>query len=283
VEATSDLFRQQRHQLVVEQGNTDVRLTGDFDRLSQVFTNLLTNAAKYTNPGGEIRVDVTRDAGDVVVRVSDNGIGIPEANLDQVFDLFSQVRSHQGMNSGGLGIGLALVKRLVSLHGGRVEVASAGSGGGSAFSVRLPALSPAPSATLQPKSDAPTSQAPKRIVVADDNEDSVVMLAELFKLLGHEVWTASDGAEALERASEVHPDVVVLDLGMPRLDGFETARRIRETPGCKSALLVALTGWGQDSDRQRTREAGFDKHLVKPVDPKALSALLASTENASGP
>jgi PAS domain S-box-containing protein len=283
VEATSELFRQKHHHLVIEQGGADVRLVGDFDRLSQVFTNLLSNAAKYTGQGGEIRVSVAREAGEGVVRVADNGIGIPTANLEQVFDLFSQVRSHQGMNAGGLGIGLALVKRLVSLHGGSVEVASAGSSCGSAFTVRLPALASAPSVEPQERSQAAASQVCKRIVVADDNEDAADMLAEVFKLLGHEVWTANDGAEALERAIEVQPDVVVLDLGMPRMDGFEAARRIRETPQGKHALLVALTGWGQESDRQRTRDAGFDKHLVKPVDPTALSALLASSPDAGRP
>jgi CheY-like chemotaxis protein len=259
-----------------------VRLDGHFDRLSQVYPNLLSNAAKYTNPGGRIRVSVAREAGDVVVGVIDNGIGIPEGSLEQVFDLFSQVRSHQGMNSGGLGIGLTLVRRLVSLHGGRVDVSSAGSGRGSAFTVRLPALPSVRSATGD-EDEAPASRTRRRIVVADDNEDSAVALAELLELFGHEVWTANDGVEALERAAEVQPDMVVLDLGMPRMDGFEAARRIRETPACKGALLVALTGWGQDSDRQRTREAGFDKHLVKPVDPAALSALLASTPGATSP
>ena len=276
-EATSDIFRQQRHQLVVEQDDADLRLEGDFDRLSQVFTNLLSNAAKYTEPGGEVHVSVLREAGGVVVRVIDNGIGIPEGSLEQVFDLFSQVRSHQGMNSGGLGIGLALVRRLVSLHDGRVDVASAGSGRGSTFTVRLPALASELPTKTRDADEAPASGARRRIVVADDNEDSAEMLSELLQLFGHDVWTANDGAEALARAIEVQPDMVVLDLGMPGMDGFEAARRIRETPGCETALLVALTGWGQDSDRQRTRDAGFDKHLVKPVDAKALSALLANT------
>ncbi|HEX6245675.1 MAG TPA: ATP-binding protein [Polyangiales bacterium] len=280
VEATSDLLRQRRHRLVLKQQQADVRLVGDFDRLSQVFTNLLSNAAKYTEQGGEIRVCVAREAGEVIVRVSDNGIGIPEANLAQVFDLFSQVRAHQGMNAGGLGIGLALVKRLVSLHAGHVEAASQGPGRGSTFTVRLPTLAPLPADTPKSELRASSHQARKRIVVADDNEDSVVMLAELFKFLGHDVWTANDGAEALERAIEVQPDVVVLDLGMPRMDGFEAAKRIRGTPAGRSALLVALTGWGQDRDRQRTREAGFDTHLVKPVDPAALSALLAGRTDA---
>jgi PAS domain S-box-containing protein len=279
VEATSDLFHQRRHLLIVQQDDADVRLEGDFDRLSQVFTNLLSNAAKYTPEGGEVRVSVAREAGEMVVHVIDNGIGIPDGSLDQVFDLFSQVRAHQGMNSGGLGIGLALVKRIVSLHGGRVDVTSAGSGRGSAFSVRLPALAAGPSREPQNESEPMASKARKRIVIADDNEDSVVLLAELLELLGHDVWTASDGAEAVERAAEVQPDMIVLDLGMPRMDGFEAARRIRETPAGKGAFLVALTGWGQDSDRRRTREAGFDRHLVKPVDPRALSALLTSTRD----
>lgn len=275
VEATADSFKQRHHHLTIDQDAEEVQLEGDFDRLAQVFTNLLSNAAKYTYPGGQIRVCVTRAEGDVVVRVMDNGIGIPPGNVEHVFDLFSQVRAHQGMNSGGLGIGLALVKRLVSLHGGSVEVQSAGSGCGSVFTVRLPAK--APTAAQQPRAGGHVfaARAPKRIVVADDNLDSVGALAELLELLGHEVWTAHDGLEALERAAEVKPDVVVLDLGMPRMDGFEAARRIRETPEGKSAFIVALTGWGQESDRRRTREAGFDMHLVKPVDPKALSALLA--------
>ena len=280
VESITDLIDKRGHELVMVASERSVPVYGDLDRLSQIFTNLLSNAAKYTPPGGKIRVLSSCDESHALVQIIDSGIGIPAAELAHVFDLFSQVRAHQGLTSGGLGIGLALVKTLVSMHGGEVEVFSAGPGQGSTFSVRLPRMAapladtPAAGLTSEPL----LASRRKRILVADDNVDGAALLAELFELLGHEVWTASDGHEAVAQASAVSPDIVVLDLGMPRMDGYEAARQIRQMPGGPSALLVALTGWGQDKDRTRTREAGFDRHLVKPVDQAALIALLADRD-----
>ncbi len=278
LESTRAVVEQRGHRIVSEVGPEDVTLFGDFDRLSQVFTNLLSNAAKYTANGGTIRIAATPEGDRVAVRVSDDGVGIPPAELDHVFELFSQVRAHQALTSGGLGIGLALVKRLVALHGGTVEAFSEGADRGSVFTVRLPVASPVSSADDEGTGEEATGADPparRRIVVADDNADGAQLLSELFELLGHDVWIAGDGEEALETVRRVEPDLIVLDLGMPRLDGIETARRLRATALGRSATIVALTGWGQDEDRRRTREAGFDHHLVKPVDPDALRSLLA--------
>jgi len=215
------------------------------------------------------------------VSVADNGIGIPTSELPNVFELFSQVRAHQGHTEGGLGIGLALVKSLIALQGGQVEAHSAGPGQGSVFTVRLPLLRRAAPRARAPEHGAVAAgeaQAPhpKRIVVADDNPDAAASLAEILELLGHEVWTANDGQEAVEKVQALEPDIVFLDLGMPRLDGIEAARRIRKMPLRHRARLVALTGWGQEADRRRTREAGFDQHVIKPIDAPQLNAILGS-------
>jgi signal transduction histidine kinase/CheY-like chemotaxis protein len=276
VEATSAFIEKQGHRLVIAPGGQDIPIVGDFDRLSQVFTNLLTNAAKYMAAGGIIQVGLAREGSDAVVRVTDAGIGIPASELGQVFELFSQVRAHQGMNGGGLGIGLALVRSLVTLHGGRVEVHSGGPGRGSSFSVYLPAaVELAPAAGSSPAYASDAEQVGRKILVADDNVDGASMLAELLELGGHQVWVARDGQEALEMAIEFEPEVVFLDLGMPRMDGYEAAQRIRATSAGRGMLLVALTGWGKEEDRVRTREAGFDQHLVKPVDGASLARVLA--------
>ncbi len=277
VEATRSVIEAREHALVVDDSGDDPCVLGDFDRLAQVFMNLLTNAAKYTEPGGRIHVSLRSEGDEAVVRIADTGIGIPEGELDNVFELFSQVRAHQGQTEGGLGIGLALVRKLVTLQGGRVEAASAGLGRGSVFTVRLPLLK-GMGAARSPQAAGSTAEAahPRRIVVADDNPDAAASLAEILTLLGHEVWTAGDGVEALEKVEAVGPDIVFLDLGMPRLDGIEAARRIRQTPAGHDARLIALTGWGQEADRQRTREAGFDQHVIKPIDAPQLNAILGS-------
>jgi PAS domain S-box-containing protein len=284
IESTLDLIRKRGHELVVDSKEQGLLVHGDFDRLTQVFNNLLSNAAKYTPAGGKIGVVLDREGPHAVVRVGDSGIGIPATELAHVFDLFSQVREHQGLTSGGLGIGLALVKTLVSMHAGEVVAHSAGPGQGSTFTVRLPIHEPHGAVIHADAAPAPQAgYRRRRILIADDNLDGATTLAELFELLGHEVWTAEDGLEAVERARALSPDIVVLDLGMPRMDGYEAARQIRATPAGRDALLVALTGWGQDKDRLRTREAGFHRHLVKPVDQAALVALLAGgREEADG-
>jgi CheY-like chemotaxis protein len=274
---------------VVDLAAEPLTVRGDFDRLSQVFTNLLSNAAKYTDPGGTIHLSLagasSRHERQAVVTVADSGIGIPPDELPQVFDLFSQVRSHQGHTGGGLGIGLALVRRLLQLHGGSVEAHSAGIGRGSTFTVRLPlaaaAQAPAPHAAALPPPGM--QQGSRRVLVADDNADAADSLAELLRAMGHRVWTACDGQDALDRLAEAEPEVVLLDLGMPRMDGLEAARHIRRRLAGRPVLLAALTGWGQDSDQRRTEAAGFDCHLVKPVDPDALRRLLAAGVRPAAP
>jgi len=273
IEATRTGFEQRHIEFSLEGDATHYAVLGDLHRLTQVFTNLLTNACKYTQPGGRVRVSVMRQGGEIVVRVIDNGIGIPPQHTAHVFDLFSQVRAHQPLHAGGLGIGLSLVRSLVMLHGGSVEASSAGAGHGSTFTVRLPMRENAAHTETAETPRVSEGTQPRRVVVADDNFDSAGTLATLLRLQGHEVWTASDGVEAVEQASERHPHAVLLDLGMPRMDGIEAARRIRELPG-QRPLLVALTGWGQSADREQTEAAGFDCHLVKPADPDEILGII---------
>jgi len=219
-----------------------------------------------------------------VVRVEDSGIGIPADELSHVFELFSQVRVHQGKSIAGLGIGLAIVRTLVELHGGTVDAASAGLGRGSTFTLRLPALEeetsmPAPEDLWQ--EGLKGSQPRRRVLIVDDNEDVAASLAEFLSLEGHQTWIAHDGLKAIEIAKATELDMVLMDLGMPGLDGIETAMRIRALPGCERLHMAALTGWGQESDRARTREAGLDWHLVKPVNTIFLSELLLKLERSS--
>ncbi|MFL6577896.1 MAG: ATP-binding protein, partial [Povalibacter sp.] len=275
LDATRSLIDAQHHQLTHDVEAIDLRVLGDFDRLSQVFTNLLSNAAKYTDAGGFIHVSVTREKGEAVIRVVDSGIGIPPADSTHVFDLFSQVRAHQGRTGGGLGIGLSLVKSIVGMHGGRVDAFSAGPGCGSTFTVRLPLLLSGRYVSAVSSDAAPHATPGRRVLIADDNADAASSLAMVLELMGHQVWTAHDGQDALEKATEIEPEFVFLDLGMPRLDGYEAARRLRKSPIGAQTTLVALTGWGQDNDRRKTIEAGFDRHLVKPVQASQLHEILA--------
>ncbi|HUQ08715.1 MAG TPA: ATP-binding protein [Steroidobacteraceae bacterium] len=274
IEAARVCVEGRQHQLTIEGDAAHLYVLGDSHRLMQVFTNLLSNACKYTDPGGDIRVLIRRQGGDVVVQVTDNGIGIPPSETGRVFQLFSQVRAHQPLHAGGLGIGLSLVRSLVSLHGGSVEATSAGTGRGSTFTVQLPLLRDAPLGKPAPADEVSPQARPKRVVVADDNADAVSTLAEMLRMQGHQVWVANDGAEAVEQAHSHHPDAILLDLGMPRIDGLEAARRIRAMPGGEEPLIVALTGWGQHADRERTHAAGFDVHLVKPADPEEIVGLI---------
>jgi PAS domain S-box-containing protein len=284
IEASRACIEERGHQFHVEGDAGNLTVIGDLHRLSQVLTNLLSNACKYTHPGGRIRVTVMRQGGDAVIRVMDNGIGIPGPDTGRVFELFSQVRAHQPLHAGGLGIGLSLVRSLVALHGGTVEAFSDGAGRGSTFTVRLPLVAQqklADSAPDQPR----LGRMSRRVLVADDNSDAAATLAELLRLQGHEVWTASDGVEAVTQASAKHPDAILMDLGMPHMDGIEAARRIRALPEGKQPLLVALTGWGQVADRDRTQDAGFDFHLVKPADPDEILGLIekAGVSRAESP
>ncbi|HEX6637896.1 MAG TPA: PAS domain S-box protein [Steroidobacteraceae bacterium] len=250
-----------------------VYLHADPARLAQVFGNLLTNASRYSPPGSSIDVTVRREGAEVVISVRDTGIGIPPDRLLDIFEMFTQV-ADKSRAQGGLGIGLTLARRLVGLHGGSIEAHSAGLGKGSEFRVRLPALAHAP--RQDPRGPEKHAAAPRRVLVVDDNEDAAVSLAMLLDLGGNETHVAHDGEEALQAAEKYRPHLVLLDLGMPRMNGHEVCRRLRATPWGKDLKVVALTGWGQEQDRRKTREAGFDGHLVKPVDPGTLHEVLAA-------
>ncbi len=283
VETATPLIETRQHALKVEIPAEDLCVEGDFDRLVQVVGNLLFNAAKYTDAGGRILLEAQRAGEEAVIRVRDTGMGIEPEMLPRVFDLFAQAARTLDRSQGGLGIGLTMVKKLVQMHGGSVEVISEGLGKGSEFTVRLPAL-PAeklPSAPSAETGDAPRPLASRRILVVDDIADSAETLAELLGMWNHNVRTALSGAAALEIVREFHPQLVLLDIGMPVMDGFEVARRLRQEHGRDQMTLVAMTGYGHGSDRERTSEAGFDHHLVKPVDLEYLQKLLAHTADES--
>jgi PAS domain S-box-containing protein len=283
IETAQPLIDGAGHTLEARQSTEPIEIDGDPMRLAQVFSNLLINAAKYTPRGGRIAVAVERDGSDVVVRVSDTGIGIAPAQMPHIFAMFGQVQSALDRSRGGLGIGLSLSKKLVEMHGGRISAHSEGTGRGSELIVRLPVAAPALhlAAASRPAGDRPASGA-RRVLVADDLHDSADSLAALLASLGHVVDVAYDGEQALRLAEALRPDVVVLDLGMPALNGFDVCRRIRAEPWGRAMRVIAQTGWGQEDDRQRTRAAGFDHHVVKPIDVAALDALVrAPGANAS--
>jgi PAS domain S-box-containing protein len=275
VEASRPHIERAGHELTVSLPPQPVYLDADPVRLSQVFLNLLNNACKYTEKGGHIWLTAERDVTDVVVKVRDTGIGIPPEHLPRVFDMFSQVESALERSQGGLGIGLALARGLVEIHGGGIEARSEGPGRGTELLVRLPVLTETPAPPpYQPESLNGRNSAARRILVVDDNRDSAESLADLLRLRGNEVETAYDGLAAVEAAERSRPDVVLLDLGMPKMDGFAVCRRIREQPWGKGMVLIAQTGWGSQEDRRRSEKAGFDAHLVKPVEYAALLKLL---------
>jgi PAS domain S-box-containing protein len=277
VETSRPLIDASEHELAISVPREPIYVNADVTRLAQVFANLLNNAAKYTERGGRISLSIERQGSDAVVSVQDNGVGIPPPMLPNLFEMFTQVDRSLERSQGGLGIGLSIVKRLTEMHGGTVEAHSAGYGQGSEFVVRLPVVL---SLAVERRNDGAAMNsaavARRRVLVVDDNRDAAASLAMMLKLLGNETQTAHDGLEALEVAAALRPDVIFLDIGMPRLNGYETARRIREEPWGQSPLLIALTGWGQEDDRRRSREAGFDAHLTKPIDPQALEKLLAA-------
>jgi CheY-like chemotaxis protein len=241
-------------------------VNGDEHRLAQVVTNLLTNAAKYTDPGGYISIDVCRQGDDVVLAMKDTGIGIRSDLLPHVFDLFTQEHQSADRSKGGLGIGLTIVRNLVDLHGGSVQAESEGLGKGSIFTVRLPIATEPCVADAVPKLALIVRKKSKRILIVDDNEDALYLLAEALRDAGHVVVTANDGPAALEALSGFRADVVILDIGLPVMDGFELAQQIRLEHGAIGPRLIALTGYGQDSVRDRARESGFAEYLIKPVD-----------------
>jgi signal transduction histidine kinase len=277
VETIEPLVLEREHQLTLLVPPEPMRVDGDPTRLTQALANVLGNAAKYTERGGRIDLICTWQGADVEIRVRDNGIGIPAELLPRIFDLFTQLDRRSDHTLGGLGIGLALVRRLLEMHGGSISALSEGAGTGSEFVIRLPLLAETAVRT-KAENDAQHTDVPavpRRILLADDNADALESLATVLRLRGHEVFSASNGAIALESAGRHVPEVALLDIGMPLLDGYEVARRIRAQEWGKGMTLVALTGWGQDADRRRSREAGFDTHLVKPLDLDQLANLLA--------
>jgi PAS domain S-box-containing protein len=281
VESSHPLIDQHHHKLSILLPGQPIYFYADKLRLAQVITNLLSNAAKYTPEGGRITLTAEHEGAEVVVRVEDNGIGIAPDQLAQIFDMFYQANRSYEQLHGGLGIGLTLARRLVEMHGGRVEAHSAGSNQGSAFVVRLPILAEELRQQKEPASAQATRGAIQRVLVVDDYGESAETLAELLRLGGHEVKIAHDGLKAVELAENFRPAVVLLDIGMPKLNGYEAARKIRAQPWGKNMVLIAVTGWGQEKDRDRSREAGFDAHLLKPVDYSELSKLIASVSTSA--
>jgi signal transduction histidine kinase len=280
-EATRPLVDASAHTLTLECPDRPIWTNADFTRLAQAFSNLLNNAAKYTERGGRIRVAADPGGDAVVVTVEDTGTGIPAAMLPRIFDMFTQLQEHRDRTLGGLGIGLALAKRLIELHGGTIHVRSEGIGRGSCFTIRLP-LAGATDAGHAPRVDyAARTGSPCRVLVADDNADAAEMMRLMLGLSGHEVKVATDGSHAVAVAEAFQPQIAFLDIGMPHMDGYEAARRIREALGNR-VTLVALTGWGQDEDRQRSHSAGFDHHLTKPPEPGALERLIAECGTGIG-
>ena len=276
IETARPIIDSRRHTLGVNVSDEQLLVDGDTARLSQVVANILNNAAKFTDPGGRIELRVRRDGPHVAIEVSDNGRGIPREMLPRIFDLFTHSEQPLDRAFGGLGIGLAIVRQLVEMHGGTVRATSDGPGAGTQVLVRLPLLLASTHAPLASLSHEVLRQVAKcRILVVDDNVDAAETLAVMLRMQGHEVQVAQDGLHALDIAPTFQPQVVMLDLGMPRLNGFETATRMRRQPWGRNLPLIALTGWGQPKDRQRTVEAGFNDHLVKPVGQQELLDAIA--------
>ncbi len=276
VEAVRSLYKDMNHELTVTMPQQPIYLNADPTRLVQVVGNLLNNACKFTDKGGRISLVVEREGEQASIRVRDNGIGIVEEELPRIFDMFTQIDTSLERSVSGLGIGLTLVKNLVEMHGGTVQAKSAGKDQGSEFVVRLPIIvETATSLPPEPIESETPSAALCRILVVDDNRDSANTLAMLLRLTGNTTHTAYDGLEAVEATATFKPDVILMDIGLPNLNGYEACRRIREQPWGKKIVIVALTGWGQEEDREKSANAGFNSHMVKPVDFNALKKLLA--------
>lgn len=280
VETVRPAIETARHQLSISLPAEPILLDADLTRLAQVISNLLSNSAKYTPPGGEIWLTAERQQQEILITVRDTGIGIPPTALNRIFDMFSQVPRSLEQSTGGLGIGLALVKALVEMHGGTVGVTSDWPGKGTTFNIRLPLSAnqelPIPQTSNPPHRSTDPS---RRVLVVDDNRDSSTSLAMIFDMLGHEVRVAHDGLQALAAVADFYPDIVLMDIGMPHLNGYDATRRIREQPGGDKITIIAVTGWGQASDRSQSRAAGCDGHLVKPVNLKDIEAVLADLRN----
>lgn len=276
VEVVRPLIDERKHELSISLGESPLQLRADPLRLEQMLVNLLTNAAKYTESGGKIWIEASREAEQVVVRVKDNGYGIPADLRPRIFDLFAQGDRSTARSEGGLGIGLTLVKSLAEMHEGTVTVESEGANRGSEFTLRLPA---AEDVSFKHKVESTTARPPhasRRVLVVDDNIDSAETLARLLQLLGHQVSLSHDGVSAIESAKEFRPEVILLDIGLPGMDGYEVATALRADESCKNAVIVAVTGYGQEQDRRRSLRAGFDHHLIKPVEHDSLMAVFSS-------
>jgi PAS domain S-box-containing protein len=282
VETARPMITAAGHSLAVRIPDEPIYLDADLTRLSQVFGNLLSNSAKYTARGGHIELGAECECDKVVVSIRDDGIGIPASEMQNIFQMFSQVDRSIERTAGGLGIGLELVKGLVEMHGGTVKAHSAGVGKGSTFTVSLPIIltPPEPSVDETPTADRPANGAIRRVLVVDDSEDGARSMARVLKLRGHDVRLAYDGQSAVDAASEFRPDLILMDVGMPGLNGYEATRQIREQAWARSTIVIALTGWGQEADRQLSREAGCDAHLVKPVSLVDLEQLVSDLAEA---
>ena len=277
VETSGSLLRAGGQEFTTVVPDDPIHLDADPIRLAQAVSNCLNNAAKFTDRGGHIWLTAERAGGDAVITVRDTGVGISRAMLPHVFEMFTQGEQTRARTFGGLGIGLTLVKRLVEMHGGTVAAASTGLGTGSTFVLRLPAVLDS-SHCPQPQAEGPAHMSPPslRILVVDDNRDAADSLAMLLRATGNDIRTAYDGLEAVQVASEFRPEVVLLDIGLPKIDGHEVAQRIRKEPWGRQMCLIAVTGWSDETDRARSRAAGFDHHLVKPLDTGRLAQLLGS-------
>ena len=282
VETSGSLLRTGGQEFTMVLPDRPLTLDADPIRLAQAVSNLLNNAAKYTGRDGHIWLIAERAGSDALVTVRDTGIGISHAMLPHVFEMFSQSEQTRTRMLGGLGIGLTLVKRLVEMHGGTVAAESAGQDMGSTFIVRLPALVQSPECS-QPQAERPVRMSPPslRILIVDDNRDAADSLAMLLRTTGNDIRTAYDGLEAVQVANEFQPEVVLLDIGLPKIDGHEVAQRLRREPWAQHTCLIAVTGWSDETDRARSRAAGFDHHLVKPLDTGHLAQLLSSIERSA--
>ena len=281
IETSRPLINQCQHQLSVSMPNEPLWLNVDAARMEQVLTNLLTNAAKYTDRGGHFSLTAECEDDQAVVRVRDTGIGIEDTLMPHVFQLFTQSQRGLARSQGGLGIGLSVAKRLVEMHGGTIDALSEGPGKGSEFIVRLPVSGPPEASTESVSNEAAENAGGDlmHVLFVDDNEDTIETAALLFGAWDHEIRVARTGPEALEVASDFEPDVILLDIGLPGLDGYEVAKRLRQDPRFKDTLMIAVSGYGRESDRQLSRAAGFDDHLIKPVDLEKLNELLSEKVN----
>ena len=282
IEAARPVLDSKHHTLSINLPGEPVRIEADPVRLAQVLSNLLINAGKYTDPGGRVELSATQSRDEVVLRVRDNGIGISAEMMPRLFTMFSQAEGALARSEGGLGIGLALARGLIDLHGGSITAHSSGMGLGSEFVIRLPATSPAPQADIAGPETTDVAGSPVRVLVADDNRDSATTCGAFLESCGHDVRIAFSGVDAVATAENFQPQVVILDIGMPQMDGYEVARRLRRQSWARNCLLIAVTGWGQERDKERASAAGFDHHLTKPIDPAMLEPLLsqAASERA---